>query len=373
MKKILAILVIPVLMILIFISISKPFDGSATLDEVGCFFNDNLLIEMGGTVFSLPRKKISSLKGPDEQWSGEPDISSRLDGGRICQRQGESPLKLNQIRLRFNPQNCKNIAKDAYGICAHFHGVLFYDETEQKPQEIIRQESADKCINDPYFSTCEHQVSYGQITYSFQYNYPKYPVSDLEYTEQLIVEYLKAHEIISSENIVAKSDYTGCYASDKLRIQFGNTVMELPRRNITKPKGPDVQWEGEPVYSLPLDGDDLCQRETDPPLRFDQIGFSFIPKKCKKIAINRGLCTRFSGWMYDLKDTDVSQEARRKTNTEKCKKKSYFNTCYHSVIHKDVGYYFMFYLRKYPLEDIEYTEEIILDFLKSHEIMDAQK
>ncbi len=168
-------------------------------------------------------------------------------------------------------------------------------------------------------------------------------------------------------------NYAGCYVSDKLRIQIGDTIFKLPRRNISNTKGPDVQWEGEPTHSRTLDGGDVCQREHDPPLIYDQIGYTFRPKKCSEIAMQDSLCSRFSGRLYALENFDLSQQERRKKNVEKCKTDSYFRLCMHDVIYKNTGYYFQYYERKYPLDDIENTEQMIIDYFKARDITETVK
>jgi len=168
-------------------------------------------------------------------------------------------------------------------------------------------------------------------------------------------------------------EYAGCNVSNKLRIKIGETIFELPRRNVSGTKGPDVQWEGEPIYSQRLDGDDICQKENDPPLIYDQIQYNFIPKKCPRIAMHEGRCTRLSGWLFAIGEPDMSQEERREKSIEECKTDSYFNTCKHSIMYEDTGFYFQYYLQSYPLEDIENTERMVIEYFKARDITETVK
>lgn len=169
-----------------------------------------------------------------------------------------------------------------------------------------------------------------------------------------------------TQNSVAKAD-AECDASDTLRVQIGETVFAFPRGDIKNMSGPDVQWTGEPIYSKKVKAEQVCQKRSDAVLIFDRIHLNVIPTECRN-NMSYGTCHRLSGHITRPQHNIKSQQEMRAIHIKKCQEKPYFNTCKHSVYYKDLGFYFHYYLTMYPLEDIEYTENLVLKYLSTHEI-----
>ncbi len=164
-----------------------------------------------------------------------------------------------------------------------------------------------------------------------------------------------------------------CYTSQSLRVQIGSTIFKLPRRNIINTEGIGTQWEGEPNYSSPKDAEDICQKENDPPLQYNKILYSLNLKNCAEIAQHNGACSTIYGHLLTRKDTRNSQDILRKENIQKCKNDPIFNFCEHFTNYKNTIFYFQYGLKNYPLDDIENTERMIIDYFKARDITETVK
>ncbi len=164
-----------------------------------------------------------------------------------------------------------------------------------------------------------------------------------------------------------------CYTDGSLRVQIGSTIFKLPRRNIVSVEGPDIQWEGEPNYSSPRDGHNICQKENDPPLQYNKIFYSLNIKNCPEIAQHNGACSTIYGHLLIRKDTKNSQDILRKENIQKCKNDPIFNFCKHTTNYKNTIFHFQYSLKSYPLDDIKNTERMIIDYFKARDITETVK
>ncbi|MGH1376906.1 MAG: hypothetical protein ACRBCK_11230 [Alphaproteobacteria bacterium] len=171
----------------------------------------------------------------------------------------------------------------------------------------------------------------------------------------------------------AKLHAEGCFASNKLRVKIGDTVFAFPRSDIKDMAGPDVPWSGEPHHSKKVKPEKVCQKENAVDMSVDNL--SLRPNVRPVLCVDK--CTKYSSHGTRLfgsiiRVSDLSNYNNipilRSDYISKCKNKPYFNTCKHFVTYRDIRFGFQYYLDSFPLERIEETEGLILEYLKSHDI-----
>tara|TARA_R110001592_G_scaffold29350_4_gene106512 strand:- start:1020 stop:1625 length:606 start_codon:yes stop_codon:yes gene_type:complete len=158
-----------------------------------------------------------------------------------------------------------------------------------------------------------------------------------------------------------------CLADENLRVQIGETVLSLPKKDIIIMVGPDAQWYGEPEYSNKKKATSICQRKAEAPFRLESIFFSLIPTECKR-KNSQGYCSNLTGYIYKKTAKQLkTQEEKQQLYIHKCKEDPYFDTCRYDVTYKDIEFYFQYYYTSYPLDDIEYLENTALEYFKNHD------
>jgi len=165
-----------------------------------------------------------------------------------------------------------------------------------------------------------------------------------------------------------------CLASATLRVQIADRVFAFPRKDISQLSNKNIVHNS--INESTILGTEICQYKNDPPIVVER--FRLYPdiqpiicnEECLKYPKHGG---RLFGTVY-IKRTKPQQGGKKKTQAdyiEDCKIKPYFNTCKYFIYYKNTGFHFMYYLLSFPLEEIDKTEQLVLDYLKTHDITET--
>lgn len=165
-----------------------------------CERQGDLRVQIGSRVFQFPRNDVTHILD-DEDVRFSEDSNSRWanDGVYVCQGKNDPPIELKYVGLQttIEPLVCDEMCQEY----PHTHtgnqlkgGIVPFNETENSFKE--KQEKLHKkCVENPYFNTCDYLVRYEDTKFGFRFYLRSFPLEKMNELETLITDYLTAHDI----------------------------------------------------------------------------------------------------------------------------------------------------------------------------------
>lgn len=169
-----------------------------------------------------------------------------------------------------------------------------------------------------------------------------------------------------------------CLESDYLRVQIGGRYFAFPRKNVFLIEGKNIPNITNTPNIHTSSGADVCQKKSDPALRFDAINLNIIPVSCdtkvdchgKEIMVELVPLNRIS-------DPDRAIARYRDELNTRCILPDsphskwharYGNTCRMSFYDTEIYYWMQFRNVSYPKKEINSTIQLVVLYVEQFEI-----